>query len=67
MSKRNNFSVGQATQDQDIDRPVVSDVPVEVRRAYCAPRIEDLGDIRSVTLGPTAGSFESGAPETLQE
>ncbi len=32
------------------------------RRPYSAPVLEDFGDVRDITLGPSPGVGESGAP-----
>lgn len=34
----------------------------EARRSYVPPRLFCLGDLRSVTLGPSPGNSESGNP-----
>jgi hypothetical protein len=36
------------------------------RRPYARPEIAELGDVRTVTLGPSAGQGESGSPLTLR-
>jgi hypothetical protein len=38
-----------------------SSVPkIIIRKIYKKPRIQDLGDLRSLTLGSSPGIFESG-------
>jgi len=34
-------------------------------KPYLKPALEELGDLRAVTLGPTPGFGESGSPGTL--
>lgn len=46
-------------------RPSESDArTTRSRRAYEAPRLEVLGDIRALTLGATAGLGDSSPPNT---
>jgi hypothetical protein len=37
-----------------------------VRKPYESPRLVRYGDVRDVTLGPTPGTGESGAPGVLR-
>jgi len=44
------------------ERP--SDPQTATRKVYKKPRLQDLGDVRAVTLGGSPGINESGAPTT---
>lgn len=37
-----------------------------IRKSYCKPRLNELGDLRNLTLGPTPGTLESNGPGTLK-
>ena len=38
---------------------------VSVQRPYYTPRLERLGDIRDITMGPSVGSTDSGGESAL--
>jgi hypothetical protein len=49
-----------------ISKETPADQQVVFKKVYQKPRLEILGDLRTVTLGPSYGTGESGAPRTRQ-
>lgn len=50
--------------DETPSSPAAVRAPVTGRKPYAPPKLENLGDLRDITLGGSFGSGESGAPRT---
>lgn len=47
--------------------PSSAQAPGTGRKPYARPKLENFGDLRDITLGPSPGLNESGNPYTLKK